>query len=103
MTDGPPRSALEIAMERLRRKDVEQGIEHRPLTDAQKAEIAEVRSRYEAKLAQEEVMHASTLAKVREPEAREALEREYRRTRERLMAERDAKVDRIREHVEREA
>jgi hypothetical protein len=100
MTDSPPRSALEIAMERLRRKDAEQGIERRPLTDAQKAEIAEVRSQYEAKLAQEDVMHASELAKVWELEARETLEREYRRTRERLMSERDGKIDRIRERAE---
>ena len=100
MSDQPPKSAYEIAMERLRRKDAEQGIERRPLTDAQKAEIAEVRNQYEAKLAQEEVMHGSALAKVWEPDARETLERDYRRTRERLVSERDAKIDRIRERIQ---
>ena len=96
MTDRPPKSALEIAMERLRQKDAEQGIEHRPLTDRQKAEIGEIRNLYEAKLAQEDVMHRSALARLVDPDAREPLEAEYRRTRERLVSERDAKIERLR-------
>ena len=100
MTDQPPKSALEIAMERLRRKDAEQGIERKPVSDAQKAEIAEIRSQYEARLAQEDVMHSSALAKVWDPEARETLEKEYRRTRERLASERDTKVERVRSRTQ---
>ena len=96
MTDGPPKSAFEIAMERLRQKDAQQGIEHRPVTDAQKAAIAEIRSTYEAKLAQEEVMHRSALVRTLAPEVRETMEAEYRRTRERLVSEREAKIERIR-------
>jgi hypothetical protein len=61
VSDKAPRSAYEIAMERLQRKDAEEGIERRSLTDEQKAEIAEVRNVYEAKLAQEDVLHASAL------------------------------------------
>jgi hypothetical protein len=101
MSDQGPKSALEIAMERLREKDAAEGVERRPPTDEQKAAIREVRSVYEAKLAQEDVMHASALARAADPEARAALDQEYRRSRERLTAERDRKVERIRSGEDR--
>ncbi len=94
-SDGP-RSAIEIAMERLREKDAREGIEHRPLTEQQKAAIAEVRNFYEAKLAQEEVMHKSALSRVFEPDARAQMQDEYSRSRQRSIADRDAKIERIR-------
>ena len=96
MSDQSPRSAFEIAMDRLRQKDAQDGVEQRPRTEEQKAAIAEVRSVYEAKLAQTEVMHRSALAGIREPAARATLDEEYQRDRQRLQAERDTKIDRIR-------
>lgn len=83
-------------MERLRKKDAEQGIVERPLTDEQRKEIAELRSTYEARLAQAEVMHRDALNKTRDPEAADVIEQEYRRERERLTSERDAKIETIR-------
>jgi len=41
-----PKSALELVMERLRKKDAESGVEAHHLTDDQKAAIAEARSVY---------------------------------------------------------
>jgi len=40
MSEKGPRSAVEIVMERLRQKDVADGVEHRPRTEQQKAAIA---------------------------------------------------------------
>jgi hypothetical protein len=96
MSDQEPRSAVEIAMERLRQKDVQDGVEHQPLTADQKAAIAEVRRVYAAKFAQAEIMHNSALAECFDPAVREALEESHRRDRERLTAERDATLERIR-------
>ncbi len=96
MADDRLKSAYELAMERLRKKDAEEGVEHKPLTDEQRAAIAETRNFYEAKLAEREVLHQSALRRAVEPEARAALDEEYRRDRERLTSERDAKVERIR-------
>jgi hypothetical protein len=96
MADEGPKSAFEIAMERLRRKDAEEGVEHTPLTEAQRAAIAEVRNFYEAKLAESEVLHQSSLARTWDPEARATLEQQYRRDRERYVSEREAKIERIR-------
>ena len=96
MPDQAPRTALEIAMDRLRQKDAQDGVEQRPRTDEQKAAIAEVRSIYDARLAQTEVMHRSAIIAIADPAARAKLDEEYQRDRERLQSERDAKIDRIR-------
>ena len=39
MTDQPPKSAYELAMERLRKRDRDQGIEERPLSEEQRARL----------------------------------------------------------------
>jgi len=93
MTDSDePKSALELAMERLRKKDREDGVEERPVSDEQRAAIAEVRSVFEAKLAEREIFHRDALRKARDLEAVAVLEEEYRRDRERLASERDRRI-----------
>jgi hypothetical protein len=94
--DKPLKSALELAMERLKKKDADEGVESRPLSDEQKAAIAEARNFYESKLAEAEVLHQSKLRATVDPTDRETLEQGYRRDRERLTSERDAKIERIR-------
>jgi LPS O-antigen subunit length determinant protein (WzzB/FepE family) len=94
--DDAPKSAYELAMERLRKKDAESGVESAPLTDERRAAIAEVRNFYEAKSAEVEVLHQSALRRTVEPDARALLEEQYRRDRERLNSERDSKIERIR-------
>ena len=95
-SDDAPKSAYELAMERLRKKDKEAGVEDRPVTAKQKSEIAEIRRVYEAKLAEREILHRSSLRKAADPEAYEKLEEEYRRDRERLGSERDTKIEKVR-------
>jgi len=90
------KSAYELAIERLRKKDEEAGVTSTPVTGEQKAAIAEVRNFYESKLAEQQVLHQSALRKLLEPDAREVLEQEYRRERERLTSERDRKIEKIR-------
>jgi hypothetical protein len=95
-SDDEPKSAYELAMERLRKQDAESGAESQPLTDEQRAAIAEVRNFYEAKAAEVEVLYQSSLRRALEPDARALLEDQYRRDRERLNSERDGKIQRIR-------
>ena len=83
-------------MERLKKKDADAGIETTSLTDAQKAAIAEARNLCESKIAEGEVLYQSKLRRVFDPAERETLEQEYRRDRERFIADRDAKIERIR-------
>src|SRR5689334_25081895 len=94
--DTAPKSAYELAMDRLRKKDAEDGVERQPVTDAQRAAVAEIRNFYEAKLAELDVMHQSKIRATMDAEARATLEQDNRRERERLMSERDAKVEKAR-------
>ncbi len=54
--DGP-KSAIELAMERLRKEDAEAEVTTRKLTDEEKAAIAEVRSLYDSRIAEQEILH----------------------------------------------
>jgi hypothetical protein len=94
--DKPLKSSLELAMERLAKKDADAGVESRPLTDAQKEAIAEARNFYDAKIAEQEVLHQSKMRTTADRVARETLAEEYRRDRERLVSERDRKIEKIR-------
>jgi hypothetical protein len=97
--DAAPKSAFELAMERLRKKDAEHGITERALTDAEKAEIAEVRSLYNSKIAEQEILQQSAMKDLlgADPAQIEEVGRRFRRERERLASERDAKVEKIRQ------
>lgn len=90
--DGELKSAYELAMERLRQKDREAGVEEREVSEESKATIAEIHRSYQAKLAELEILHRSKLAATQDYAEREPLEADYRRERERLVAEREAKV-----------
>jgi hypothetical protein len=94
--DKTLKSAYELAMERLRQKDAEAGVAAYALTGAQRTAIAEVRNFYEAKLAEADVLYQSKLRGTANPEEHATLTQEYRRDRERLASERDAKIDKIR-------
>ena len=94
--EDAPKSAYQLAMERLRKKDEEAGVVQTPLTDAQKAAIAEIRSLYGARLAQADLQHQDRLRATFDPAVHEALEVEYRRERERLTAEMDEKIEKAR-------
>ena len=94
--DDAPKSALELAMARLKKQDAEQGVSDRSLTEDQKNEIAEVRKMYGAKLAQEEILFKSKTQGYIDPEARRTLEENYRRDVERITHERDRKIEKIR-------
>jgi hypothetical protein len=96
MSDQAPRSAYEIAMERLRQKDAESGVDQQPRTAEQKSAIAEVRSLYYAKIAQVEVLHRAAVAGILDEAGRARLDEEYQRDRARLQSERDARVEKIR-------
>ena len=91
------KSSYELALERLKKKDADAGVVEHPLTDAQRAELAEVRNVYEAKLAQQDVLRHSGMNKTFDPAELAVIDDEYRRERERLIAERDAKLEKIRE------
>ncbi len=96
MSDDEPKTAYELILERLKKKDREAGVEERPLTDEQRQRILELRRVYEARLAEREILFQSARRKAADPEALEHLEEEYRRDRERITFERDRKMEEAR-------
>lgn len=93
------KSAYELAMEKLRRQDAERGESEERLTDAQRAEIAELRQFHKARMAEREILHKAELRKAgekRDPEALRALEEGYQRERARLEEDLEAKVRKVR-------
>jgi hypothetical protein len=83
-------------MERLRKKDAEAGVEQKPLTDEQRAAIAEARSIYESRVAERRIMHQSAIAAVFDLAERAERDAELRRDLERFESERDARIRKIR-------
>ena len=90
------KSAYELAMERLKKKDADEGISERALSDEQKQEIAEIRKTYGAKLAQEEILFKSKSAGLLDPDSLRLLQENYRRDVDRLTHERDRKIEKVR-------
>ena len=97
--DDAPKSSFELAMARLRKKDAESGESIRELSAGQKAEIAEIRRVYEAKLAEADIMKRPKLPPGLPEELREQvdlLNEQYQRERDILAGERDAKIEAVR-------
>src|SRR5215211_3164181 len=100
MADEAPKSALELAMERLRKKDAEAGVVEYKLTDDQKAAIAEARSIHEARVAELQILHRGKQLTAVDPQEIEKIEQEYRRDLERLATDRDANIRKIRQDTQ---
>jgi hypothetical protein len=96
VSESEPKTAYELILERLQKKDREAGVQERPLTDEQRQQILELRKVYEARLAEREILFESARRKAVDPESGEQLEQEYRRDRERIASERDHKIEEVR-------
>jgi len=96
MMSEAPKSAFEIAMEKLKKKDAESGVEEQVLTDAQRSAIADARSLYESRVAERRIMHQSAIAEVFDPAELAEREAELRRDLGRFASDRDATIRRVR-------
>jgi hypothetical protein len=96
MSGDGPKTAYELAMGRLRQKDRDGGVVERPLSEAQKAAIAEARRVFDAKVAEREILHRDALRKAKTPEEVAQLADELARDRDRFARDRDRKIAEIR-------
>jgi hypothetical protein len=94
--DDKPKSAVELAMERLRKKDADSGVAERAPTDEQKASIAEARSLHASKVAELEILHRSKVAGLFDPAERGQADEAYRRDLARLHDDLDRKIAKLR-------
>ena len=98
MSDAP-KSALELAMERLKKKDADAGIVEQKLSDAQKAAIAEARSIYESRVAELQILNRQKQLTAVDPQEIAKIEEEYRRDMDRFASDRDSKIRKIRQET----
>lgn len=89
------KSAYELALERMERQGIERPRED-AVTDETREAIDQARRRAEAKLAELEILHRDRLKKLADPAAREEEEKEYRAERQRIEAERERKIEKLR-------
>ena len=94
--DSAPKTAYELAMERLRKKDEDAGVSAQALTAAQREAIAEARRVAESKVAEAQIMHRSRALALGDPGERAAAEEALRRDIQRIREDCDRKVEKIR-------
>jgi hypothetical protein len=96
MSDKPLKSSFELAMERLKSKDLAEGVEEAaPLTKAQKNRIAELRSEAQAKLAELEILHRKNVASTSDPATLAKIEENYAIDRARAESRRDDEIAKV--------
>ncbi|HEY3761472.1 MAG TPA: hypothetical protein VGN23_06965 [Verrucomicrobiae bacterium] len=85
------KTAYELAMERLNKS-----APAAKLSDAQKKELAELDSKYAAKIAEREIALNSEITKTNDPEAGQLLRQQLANDRKKLQAELEDKKERVR-------
>ncbi len=93
MSEDEPKSAVELAMEKLRARG---DFTETSLTDAQKAEIADIRSLYQSKIAELEIHEAAKMKQAATLEELEAMKEALAKEKEHLNQEMEDKVKKIR-------
>jgi len=84
------KSAIELAMEKTG------GGDRKKLTEAQKKEIAEIRSRANARMAEEEIMFQKKTAGLPAGEAKAAIEAEYANTVRKIREKMESNIEKAR-------
>ena len=97
MTDTPPKTAVELAMERLHQQDVESGIEEVQLTARQTEALSAAHRHYKAQVAECKILHQAAVQTTLEPDARSELDANYRRDISLFATDRDRNIEKIRQ------
>lgn len=91
-----PKSAYDLAMEKLDAADREAGVKETPLSDLQKKSIAEARRAAAARLAEYEVFFRDHMRTAADPDERAKIEEEYLADRKRIENALDRSIESIR-------
>ena len=94
MSDEEPKTAIEIAMEKLEARG---DLSTKTLTDDQKVEIADIRSRLRARIAEFEIKQQDKMNKAASLEEVQALQEELLHEKKRLQEKMEEEVEQVRE------
>jgi hypothetical protein len=89
------KSAYELALERLDRQGIGRPRDE-ALSDATRQQVAEARSKAQARIAELEILHKDALKREPDPARIRDLESEYRRERQRIEEQLERKVEALR-------
>ena len=89
------KSAYELALDRLEQQGIERPREEN-LSDETREQMAEVRRRAKAKVAELEILHRQSLAKMMSPVEQDQERANFRRERQRAEDDRDRKLEKLR-------
>jgi hypothetical protein len=89
------KSAYELALERLESQGIERPREE-SLSDEVRRQMAEVRSKAEARIAELEILHQNRLKSIFDPVKRQEEDDDYVRERRRIEDDREARLDALR-------
>ena len=96
MTDKPLKSAFDLAMDRLKARDLAEGVEEaKPLSKAQKEKIARLRTEAQAKLAELEILHRRNVAGTSDPAILAKIEENYAIYRGRAESRREDEIAKV--------
>lgn len=96
MSDDKLKSAYELAMERLEAKDRESGVDApRMLSEAQKTQIAELRTEARAHLAQIEILYHDRRSAMQDPLELAQHDEHFTIDRRRIESDTEDKIERI--------
>lgn len=98
-TDKAPKTAYELALERLERDGIDRPRED-SFSDELKARIKDARSKAEARIAELEILHQDRLNETQDPAEREKAEQNFRAERERIEGQRDRELERLRREAD---
>ncbi len=90
------KSAYELALEQMEKQGIERPREE-ALSEAEREQVAEIRRKAKAKIAEIEILHRDRLAKLADPAEREREEKDFRHERQRIEEKRDREIERLRE------
>ncbi len=93
MSDEEPKTAIEIAMEKLKARG---DLSPKTLTNDQKVEIADIRSRWRAKIAEFEIKQQDKMSKAASLEELQALQEELLHEKKRLEEKMEQEVEQVR-------
>jgi hypothetical protein len=97
MMSDKPKTAFELAMERLNAEDKESGAKKEtPLSAKQKEAIAEARRVASSRLAEREILFRDSMKKTPDPEMRAKAEAEYHVDRQRIHDDCERAIEGIR-------
>ena len=91
-----PKSAFELAMERLNAEDREAGTKETTLSPKQKEAIAEARRVASSRLAEREILFRDSMKRTPDPELRARAEAEYQIDRQRIHDDCERAIEAIR-------